>query len=172
MPTDNAPGQQPWLDVALTVAERTVEVRFTVDSGTLWRVPGPNGAGKTTTLQALAGWLIPDTGYARLDQTVLFQCPVPHQPPAVWLPAAQREIGYLSQDPGLFPHLTARENIAYGMDRAGITRRKARLQAAEAWLERVGLAGYGNRKPAISGPGPTCGHCPGARLRPTFGSAR
>ena len=147
-PIDKALDQQPCLDVALTVAERNVEVRFTVDSGDTLALVGPNGAGKTTTLQALAGWLIPDTGYAHINQTVLFQCPVPHQPPAVWLPAAQREIGYLSQDPGLFPHLSARENIAYGMDRAGITPRKARLQAAETWLAEVGLAGYGNRKPA------------------------
>lgn len=146
-PTDSAPVQQSRLDVALTVANRDVEVRFSVDSGDTLALVGPNGAGKTTTLQALAGWLVPDTGSARLDQTVLFHCPVPDQPPAVWLPAAQREIGYLSQDPGLFPHLSVRENIAYGMDRAGITGRKARLQTAEVWLDHVGLAGYGHRKP-------------------------
>lgn len=147
-PTDSTPTQQPQLDVALTVATRDVEVRFTVGSGETLALVGPNGAGKTTTLQALAGWLVPDSGYAHVDQTVLFHCPVPHQPPTVWLPAAKRDIGYLSQDPALFAHLTARENIAYGMDRAGITRRRARLEAAEAWLERVGLAGNGNRKPA------------------------
>lgn len=148
-PTSRAstPTPQPRLDVALTVANRNVEVDFTVDSGETLALVGPNGAGKTTTLQALAGWLVPDTGYAHLGQTVLFQCPVPHQPPAVWLPAHQRDIGYLSQDPALFPHLSARQNIAYGMGRAGIKGRKAQLQAAEAWLARVGLAGYGNRKP-------------------------
>ena len=136
------------LEVSLTVADRDVEIAFAVPRGQTLALVGPNGAGKTTTLQTLAGWLIPDTGYARLNQSVLFDCPSVHEPPQVWLPAPKRGIGYLAQDPQLFPHLTVRDNIAYGMKRAGIQGRKARRQAADTWLTSVGLAGLGHRKPA------------------------
>lgn len=139
--------QRTGLEVALTVAARNVEVAFSAPSGKTLALMGPNGAGKTTTLMALAGWFIPDIGYAHLDDTVLFDCPMPNRKPAVWLPAADRDIGYLSQDPHLFPHLSARDNIMYGMDRAGVTARSTRKTLAEEWLARVGMTGYGRRKP-------------------------
>lgn len=135
------------LAVELTVAQRNVELAFEVSPGDVMALVGPNGSGKTTTLMALSGWLMPDVGTARLDGTVLFDCPNPAQRPKVWTPAARRGIGYLSQDHHLFPHLSALDNIMYGMDRAGITGRKARKSKAEEWLERVGLSGYGKRKP-------------------------
>ena len=135
------------LSVELTVAERNVQLAFEVDDGTTVALLGPNGSGKTTTLMALAGWLIPDTGRAQLDDTLLFDCPDSTKKPTAWVPARDRGIGYLSQDHHLFPHLSARENIMYGMERAGIKGGKARRYAAEAWLDRVGLAGLGKRKP-------------------------
>ena len=135
------------LSLDLTVAQRNVKVTFEVSAGDVMALVGPNGSGKTTTLMALAGWLIPDIGNARLDGSVLFDCPDPAQKPRVWIPAEQRGIGYLSQDHRLFPHLSALQNIMYGMDRAGVTGRKARKATAEEWLERIGLAGYGKRKP-------------------------
>lgn len=135
------------LDVAVTVTQRNVDVKFQVAPGDTLALVGPNGSGKTTTLQALAGWLIPDTGYANLAGTVLFDCPDPTKKPRTWVPAAHRGIGYLSQHHRLFPHLSAQENIMYGMGRAGLVGRKARKAHAEWWLERVGLGGYGPRPP-------------------------
>jgi len=135
------------LDVAVTVTQRNVDVKFQVAPGDTLALVGPNGSGKTTTLQALAGWLIPDTGYANLAGTVLFDCPDPTKKPRTWVPAANRGIGYLSQHHRLFPHLSAHENIMYGMGRAGLVGRKARKAHAEWWLERVGLGGYGPRPP-------------------------
>lgn len=135
------------LDVRVTVAERNVDLAFNVPAGHTLALIGSNGSGKTTTLLTLAGWLVPDTGYAQLADTVFFDCPDPHAKPKVWLPARERGIGYLSQHHHLFPHLTTLENIMYGMDRAGITDRKARKAQAEDWLARVDLAGYGHRKP-------------------------
>lgn len=137
----------PGLSVELTVAQRNVQLAFEVNAGATVGLLGPNGSGKTTTLLALAGWLIPDTGRAYLGDTTLFNCPSPAKRPVTWVPAKDRGIGYLSQDHHLFPHLSARENIMYGMERAGISGRKARREAAEAWLDRVGLAGLGKRKP-------------------------
>jgi len=135
------------LSVELRVADRDVQVAFKVPNGHTLGLVGPNGAGKTTTLLALAGWLVPDTGSAQLDGTVLFDCPAPDESPATWLPAADRGIGHLAQEPRLFPHLSARDNIMFGMPRGGIRGRQARRDAAETWLDRVGLAGYGPRKP-------------------------
>ncbi|HIY85712.1 MAG TPA: ATP-binding cassette domain-containing protein [Candidatus Yaniella excrementavium] len=135
------------LDVNLTVVQRNVDLTFSVPEGQTLALLGSNGSGKTTTLLALAGWLIPDSGHARLADTVLFDCPAPAAKPRVWVPAVDRGIGYLSQNHHLFPHLSAHENIMYGMDRAGIVGRKARKGKAAEWLERVGLAGYGKRKP-------------------------
>lgn len=135
------------LDVSLQVADRNVDVTFSVPAGQTLALLGPNGSGKTTTLSALAGWLMPDTGHAQLADTVLFSCPDPRRKPAVWLPAVARGIGYLSQYHYLFPHLSALENIMYGMDRAGISGRTARKTMGEAWLDRIGLAGYGKRRP-------------------------
>lgn len=143
LPVGNSSG----LNVALTVSERNVAVDFRVSAGETLALVGPNGSGKTTTLMALAGWLIPDTGYANLDGTVLFECPDPENKPTSWVPAAQRGIGYLSQHHRLFPHLSARDNIMYGMDRAGVVGRKHRKAKAEQWLERVGLGGHGRWKP-------------------------
>lgn len=135
------------LTVELRVAQRNVELAFEVPRGQVLALTGPNGSGKTTTLMALAGWLIPDTGFAQLDDTVLFDCPDPHRSPTTWVPAAARGVGYLSQDHHLFPHLSAVQNIMYGMARAGIRSRTARRAEAETWLERVGLTGLGTCKP-------------------------
>lgn len=135
------------LDVNIAVAQRGVQLAFQVPAGSTMALLGPNGSGKTTTLAALAGWLIPDTGFARLDDTVLFDCPDPLRKPRRWVPAHRRNIGYVSQQPRLFPHLTAQQNIRYGMPRAGITGRAHRRQAAEEWLARVGLEGLGHRLP-------------------------
>lgn len=135
------------LTVELSVAQRGVDVAFHVATGEVLALVGPNGSGKTTTLMALAGWLMPDVGTAQLDGSVLFDCPHPIQKPTVWVPAAHRGIGYLSQNHHLFPHLSALDNIMYGMDRAGVIGRKARRAKAEHWLDRIGLSGYGRRKP-------------------------
>lgn len=136
------------LDLRIAVAQRDVHVAFNVPAGETLALLGSNGSGKTTTLLTLSGWLMPDTGYAHLDDTVLFDCPDPAAKPVTWLPAADRGVGYLSQHHHLFPHLSVHENIMYGMPRAGITGRKACKAMAETWLERVGLAGLGRRKPS------------------------
>lgn len=136
------------LNVRVTVTERNVDLALSVPAGQTLALVGPNGAGKTTTLLALAGWLMPDTGYAQLADTVFFDCPDAQTRPKTWMAARYRSIGYLSQNHHLFPHLSVLENIMYGMDRAGITGRKSRKTKAEKWLSRVGLAGYGRRKPA------------------------
>jgi molybdate transport system ATP-binding protein len=70
---------------------------------------GPSGAGKTTVLNVVAGVLRPDYSVVRLDQQVLADTPA-----SIWQPAHRRQIGYVFQEPRLFPHMTVRQNLLYG----------------------------------------------------------
>jgi len=68
------------------------------------------------------------------------------KPGVVWVPPERRGIGVVFQDYLLFPHLNAIDNVAFGPRRRGLGRAEARALAAD-WLERVGLADFGKRKP-------------------------
>ena len=107
---------------------------------------GPNGAGKTTVLRAIAGLVPLDAGRVVLDGRLL-------DDPATgtWVPTERRPIGYVFQDYLLFPHLSALDNVAFGLRSRGTPKAEARRRAA-AWLDRVGLGGVGATKPgALSG---------------------
>jgi molybdate transport system ATP-binding protein len=71
---------------------------------------GPSGSGKSLTLQTIAGWLEPDSGTIRVNGTTYFETGE-----KVNLPIHRRRIGYVFQEPSLFPHMTVFENIAYGI---------------------------------------------------------
>lgn len=101
---------------------------------------GPNGAGKSTCLQVLAGLLTLDRGELRLGDAV-FDAPATR----TFVAPEQRGVGYLPQEPLLFPHLCVRDNVAYGLRAHGVARGEAR-RLAEAWLARVGLEGFGARR--------------------------
>jgi molybdate transport system ATP-binding protein len=101
---------------------------------------GPNGAGKSTALRAIAGLTPMVDGHIRVDGAAIHT-----------LPPERRGIGMVFQDYLLFPHLSALENVAFGLRSQGTGRREARRQAA-GWLERVGLAEYASARPrALSG---------------------
>jgi sodium transport system ATP-binding protein len=78
-------------------------VSFTAEDGRITGLLGPNGAGKSTTLRALYTVLKPDSGTATIDGIDVVADPL----------SARRRIGTLPHGSGLYPHLTARENIAY-----------------------------------------------------------
>lgn len=73
---------------------------------------GPSGSGKTLTLQAIAGMLTPDEGCIKVNGHVVFD-----SAKGVDVPARKRRVGYVFQDYALFPHLTVRENIGFGLRR-------------------------------------------------------
>ncbi|MBM3974859.1 MAG: ABC transporter ATP-binding protein [Planctomycetes bacterium] len=102
---------------------------------------GPNGAGKSSCVEAIAGLLRLQRGELRLGEVVL-------DSPAAgsYVPPEARGIGWLPQDGLLFPHLSARDNVAYGRRTRSEPARAARARA-DAALARVGLAGFGDRRP-------------------------
>jgi len=78
-------------------------VSFSAANGQITGLLGPNGAGKSTTLRMLYTLIKPDSGFARIDGFDITESPI----------NVQRHIGVLSDAQGLYPRLTARENIRY-----------------------------------------------------------
>ena len=105
---------------------------------------GPSGAGKSLCLRAVAGLLRPDRGRVVVDGAVLFDAAQ-----GVCLPARARGLGFLFQDYALFPHLTVRQNVAFGLHRGW--RNPPRTPATaevENWLQRLGLTDLADMTPA------------------------
>jgi molybdate transport system ATP-binding protein len=127
------------VDVRLPDLHLRLDLR--VDDGEVVALLGPNGAGKTTTLRAVAGLRPLDAGRIELDGRVL------DEPAAsTFVPPEQRSVGVVFQDHLLFPHLSALENVAFGLRARGVRRREARA-AARAWLDRMGLADVAGARP-------------------------
>jgi len=111
-------------------------VDLTVPSGAVMALLGTSGCGKTTLLRLIAGFEAAQHGRIVLGERVL-------EGPGVHVPAEQRHIGYVPQEGTLFPHLTVRANVGFGLTRA--ERRGGRV--AEA-LHLTGLTGLENRYPS------------------------
>ncbi len=90
----------------------SLEVAFASDKDVVVLF-GPSGAGKSLTLQAIAGLDTPDAGRIVVGERVLFDASR-----KITIPARHRDIGYVFQDYALFPHLTAAQNVAFGLKRA------------------------------------------------------
>ncbi|MEA5002525.1 MAG: ABC transporter ATP-binding protein [Christensenella sp.] len=95
-------------------------VSLTLDPHEILAIIGKTGAGKTLLLEAIAGFLNPDGGQVCY-----------HGVPVQAVPLHRRNIGYLYQDYNLFPHLTAGENIGYGLKLRRLPRNEIRTQVAE-----------------------------------------
>ncbi len=98
-----------------------------VDEGHFVSLVGPSGSGKSSLLRAVIGLQQPLSG--TIDTEL-----------------SRAQIGILFQDDALLPWKTARDNVALGLVFSGTERREA-LAEAETWLERLGLAGFGDRFP-------------------------
>lgn len=96
---------------------------------------GPSGSGKSLLLQSLAGLQKPDAGLIKIAGRTLFD-----SERGINLPARQRQLGFLFQDYALFPHLNARQNIAFSLRRGVLNpRRGIRDQRIDDWLQRFSL---------------------------------
>lgn len=105
---------------------------------------GPSGAGKSLLLRLLTGIERPDHGRIVLAGRVLFDSAA-----GIDLPMRARSLGYVFQDYALFPHLDARQNVAFGLHRgAWNPRRTCRVPEVEHWLDALGLAAVASLHPA------------------------
>ena len=117
------------------VANLSLEVR----AGELLALLGPSGAGKSTALRLIAGLEPPDAGRVLLrDAAGATRDLTP-------LPPERRNVGLVFQHHALFPHLSAAENVAFGLRARGVRPRERDARAADA-LAAVGLAGAGPRR--------------------------
>jgi molybdate transport system ATP-binding protein len=132
--------------VGLSLGSLELDVELAVDDGEVVAVLGPNGAGKTTLLRALAGLVAIDRGRIEVDGVVL------DEPDAgTFVSVEHRPVGVVFQDYLLFAHLSALENVAFGLRARGTPKAEAR-SAAMALLDRFGLADHArHRPPALSG---------------------
>ena len=101
------------IDVAHTAGEFRFEVNLRLGSG-LTALVGPSGSGKTTLLNIIAGTVRPDRGLVQLNGEVLADSASTARGRDIWVPSHRRRIGYVFQEPRLFPHLTVRQNLLYG----------------------------------------------------------
>ncbi|OLB82374.1 MAG: ABC transporter ATP-binding protein [Actinobacteria bacterium 13_2_20CM_2_66_6] len=133
-------------DVALRLGSLALEVQLEAAPGEIVAVLGPNAAGKTTLLRALAGLVPLERGSVTLDGVAFDDIAR-----GIRLPPERRPIGVVFQDYLLFPHLTALENVAFGLRARGMSAREARVRA-RSWLDRLGIGETADTKPrALSG---------------------
>lgn len=103
------------------------QVSLAIQPGELVAVIGASGSGKTTLLNLLAGFLVPDEGQISIDGKSV-----------TGLPPEKRDLGIVFQSYGLFPHMSAWENVAYPLKVRGVPLARRRAQAIDA-LCRVGM---------------------------------
>ena len=127
------------LDVRL--GDFTLDAPLRVAAGEVVAVLGPNGSGKTTLLRLLAGLLALDGGHLALDEVVL-------DDPArgTFVVPERRPVSVVFQDYLLFPHLSAVDNVAFGLRARGLAKAAARAEAM-AWLERLDLGDRATDRP-------------------------
>jgi molybdate transport system ATP-binding protein len=133
------------VDIGLAVSDRRrrfeLAMRFATDAASV-ALYGPSGAGKSLTLQALAGLLRPQRGHVRVAGRTLFDAAA-----GVDVPASERRIGYLFQNYALFPHLSVRDNVGFGLTSWRRRIRPADAQRVDDLLTSFGLADVAASKP-------------------------
>src|SRR5579871_1834543 len=110
-------------------------VSIDIAAGEFFALLGPSGCGKTTLLRMLAGFETPDAGRILLNGQDIAQV-LPHE----------RPVNMMFQNYALFPHLSVRDNIAFGLKRAGMVRQDIKARVAEM-VALVKLEGLEKRKP-------------------------
>ncbi len=112
------------------------DLSLTVEEGEFVTFLGPSGCGKTTTLRMIAGFETPNAGRILLAGSDVTE-----------LPPYRRQVNTVFQDYALFPHMTVRENVGYGLRVAGVAREEIARRVDEG-LDTVELADKADARPA------------------------
>ena len=111
-----------------------LDLAITVKPGEILVLMGENGAGKSMTLNMVSGIIPPDSGFIRLNGTVFY-----NPEGGIHVSVEDRRIGYVFQNPAVFPHMTVRENIAFGL-RARHMPKSAIAGQLDRWLGTMNLS--------------------------------
>lgn len=122
-------------DVAVKQGAFTLNASLSVSKGARVALMGASGSGKSTLLSVIAGFLLTDRGQVWMEGVNVTDRPV-----------AERPLSILFQDGNLFPHLSVFQNVALGI-KPNLKLHPEDQHRVEGALEKVGLQGYGPRKP-------------------------
>ena len=111
------------------------DISFTVEDGCIYGLLGPNGAGKSTTMNILTGYLSATAGTVKVAGHDIAEEPL----------EAKRAIGYLPEQPPLYPEMTVREYLLFVAELKGVKHKKDRAAMAETAMGRTGLQPVQNR---------------------------
>ena len=136
------------IDIRLQLSVSDTRRRFDLDIAFATDAPfvalyGPSGAGKSLTLQAMAGLLPVRAGHVRLGDRTLLDTAA-----GIALPPEARGVGYLFQHYALFPHLSVRDNIAFGLTNWRRRLRPDDAARVDELMAAFGLAALARSKPA------------------------
>jgi iron(III) transport system ATP-binding protein len=107
---------------------------FSIESGKICAIVGESGSGKSTLLKLITGLERPSAGQIKIKGKVVSNDDIIVSP-------QQRNVGLVFQDFALFPHLTVKENISFGL-------KKDKTKKVEELLKKIKMEGYGNRYPS------------------------
>lgn len=129
------------LDVAIRrrLGDFTLDVAFQADGRGVTALFGRSGSGKTSVINAIAGLSRPDEGRVQVGDTVFFD-----SARRIDVPTERRRVGYVFQDSRLFPHMSVRSNLEYGLRRVPAADRRIALEPV---VELLGLGGLLERRP-------------------------
>ena len=111
------------------------DISFYAPDGAITGLLGPNGAGKSTTLRMLATLIRPDEGTAIIDGTDICRDSA----------RVRTHLGFMPHDAGIYPRLTARENVIYYARLCGLDKQRAKQRAA-VLIEQLGMQSFAERR--------------------------
>jgi ABC-type spermidine/putrescine transport systems, ATPase components len=121
--------------VTKKLRDYSLDLALAVRPGEIFVLMGTNGSGKSTTLNILAGLLEADAAEITLNGKCICR-----SKEGISIPAEERRIGYVLQNSAVFPHMTVRENVAFGLRARGGTPRQEIAEKAALWMERMHIS--------------------------------
>ena len=125
-----------FVDIEKQLADFNLVIKFNINQATLGLL-GPSGSGKTMILRCIAGLDVPDKGRIILNGRTLFD-----SKQGINMPSCQRKVGFVFQNYALFPHMTVRQNIAFGLSQYSKSKQQQKISQ---YIETFRLVGMENR---------------------------